>query len=81
MIRIKITGEMSMPPRLGSNAPYRPQERFGNAVKEFADRRHDMVAGIDHIEGNQPGQHGRRDQEPDVDLQNQYEMIVENSSA
>ena len=73
MIRIRITGEISMPPRLGSMRTDRPQQRLGNAVEEFADRRHDLVAGIDHVEGDQPGQHRRRDQEPDVDLQNQTE--------
>ena len=66
---IRITGEMSMPPRLGRI------ERIGRSsgsvilIEEIADRRDELMAGIDHIERHQPGQHRARDQQPDIELQ------------
>src|SRR5215472_2759558 len=48
------------------HAPDRPQDRLGDAVEEIADRAHDRVADIHHVEGDQPGENRRRDQYPDV---------------
>ena len=75
MIRIRITGETSMPPRLGSNRTDRAQHRLGDAVEEVGDHRHHLVAGVDHVEGDQPGQHRGGDQEPDIDLEYQKNDI------
>src|SRR5437667_4447707 len=47
----------------------RPEHRLGDAVEKFADRCHDRVARIDHVEGDQPRQDGRCDQQPNVELQ------------
>ena len=38
-------------------------------------RRDDLVARVDHIERNQPRQHRRRDQQPDVNLQYQQNDV------
>ena len=75
MSRIRITGETSMPPRLGSI------ERIGRSsgsvmpVQEVADHVHHLIAGVDHVEGDQPGQNGGGDQQPDIDLQDQQNDI------
>ena len=38
------------------------------AVEEVADHRDELVARVDHVEGDQPRQHRRRDQQPDVEV-------------
>src|SRR5664279_2729519 len=53
----------------------RPQQRLGEPVQEVEQHRHHLIAGVDHIEGDQPGQNGGSDQHPDVDLQHQQNDI------
>ena len=75
MIRIRITGEMSMPPRLGMIERIGRKQRLGDPPQEFADHRHELVARIHDVERDQPGQDRRGDQQPDVELQGDQDDV------
>jgi len=53
---------------IGQQVPDRPQHRLGDAIEEFADLRDDRIAHIDHVEGHEPAQHGARNEDVDVEL-------------
>jgi len=48
----------------------RRQQRLGDPVQKLGHGRHERVARVDDIEGDQPGQNGRSDQQPDIKIQN-----------
>ena len=58
-------------PEIGQHATDRPQRRLGCPPKKFADRVHNLVARIDHIEGYELGEDGRRDQDVNIKVYQQ----------
>ncbi len=70
MMKITTTGEMSMPPEIGQHVPNWAQDRLCHPIEEVASHGDKLVSRVDDIESDQPRQHGRRDQQPDVQLQN-----------
>ena len=74
-----MIGEMSRPPRLGMI------ERIGAStgsvirIQELRHRRHELVARVDDVEGDQPGQDRRGNQQPDIEIEND-ENDVENGT-
>ena len=66
MIKNRMTGEISMPPRFGSRL------RIGRSAGSVCGREihrpaDELISRVDHVEGHQPGQDRRRDQDPNVD--------------
>ena len=64
-----MTGDMSIPPRLGMRLRIGRSTGSVMRYRKSADRRDEPVARIDHVEGDQPGQHRRGDQQLDIELQ------------
>src|ERR1700704_276958 len=62
---------------IGQHGADRTQHRLGYAVKEIPDHRHELVARIDHVEGDQPRQYRRRDDDIDVKVQHDEDDVEE----
>src|SRR3990172_210409 len=54
---------------IGHEPADRPERRLGDPKKELAGHSHHLVARVDDVEGDEPGQHGSRNQKPDIKLQ------------
>ena len=72
--RIRITGEMSTPPKLGRNERIGRSSRLGDPVEEIADHRDAAVVSVDDAERQQPAQDRLRDQQPDIDVDNRIDQ-------
>lgn len=66
---------------VGQKAPDRPQRGFGDPVQEIADRADELVARIDDVEGVEPGEDRRQDDQPPVDVQRQDDGLNEGDHA
>ena len=49
------------------DAADRPQRRLGHPVEEVGDLRHDRVARVHDVEGDEPAQDRARDEQPDIE--------------
>ena len=73
MIKNKMTGEMSMPPRFGSMLRIGRSTGSVMRIEKIADHRDDLVPRVHHVEGDQPGKDRHRDHDPDVELQGEID--------
>src|SRR5262245_42507446 len=55
--------------QVGQPLPDRPQHRLGDAIEEFRHHGDELVARVDHVEGDQPAHDGGRNQNIDVERQ------------
>src|SRR5690348_9149721 len=55
------------PAEVRKNAADRPQRRLGHAVEEIAQEVDEAVAGVDHVERDQPAQDDPDDEDPLVE--------------
>ena len=62
---------------IGHDVADRPQCRLGYPIEEVSDGPDRLVTGVDHVEGDQPRQHCRGDQEPDVELEGEQNDVDE----
>src|SRR3974390_1714907 len=60
---------------IGQHRADRPPHRLRDAIQEVPHHVRHLIAGVDHVEGHQPGKHRGRDQEPNINLQNQQNDI------
>lgn len=60
---------------IGQDAADRPQQGLGQGVDEVPDRSHELVAKIDDVEGEQPRQDRRRDDQVGVDVKDKQDDI------
>ena len=65
-MRISTIGEMSMPPMSGSIRRIGRRNGSVMRLKSIPEGPHELVVGIDDIEGDQPAQHGAADDDPNV---------------
>src|SRR5438552_10138377 len=60
---------------VGHHVADRAQRRLGDAKEELTDTVDERVAGVHHIERNQPRQDRGGDQQPDIELQGEQDDI------
>ena len=65
----RMIGEMSMPPSVGQKIADRPQQRLGQRQEQVPDRADEIVADVDDVEGDQPGQHRAGDDDELVEVE------------
>ncbi len=68
MMKTRTSGEISIPPKIWHAPANRPQRRLGDAVEEIRHHADELVARVDHVEGDQPRKDGRCDQQIDIEL-------------
>src|SRR5690606_12460187 len=60
---------------IGQDGTDGPERGLGDLVEEVPDRPHHVVARVDDVEGDQPADDGRGDQEPCVEVEHDHENI------
>src|SRR5205823_12232882 len=65
--------------QIGHELSDRRQRRLGDPVQELGHRRDELVARVHDIEGDQPGQDGRSDQKPDVEVKDDNDDIEDSA--
>src|SRR5579871_1259634 len=68
---------------IGEQIANGPERGLREAMQHLADVAHDLVIGIDHVEGDEPRKNGRRDQDPDIERDdgvNEPEKWVEHAT-
>ena len=60
---------------VGHEAPDRPQQRLGHGIEPLPDGAHELVVGIDHVEGDQPAHHRAGDDDVDVERDQETDEV------
>src|SRR5205814_1602189 len=65
------------PAQIGQKVADRAQHRLGDAIEELGHPGDERVARVDDVEGDQPGEDRRRDDDPNVDIEGDQNDVEE----